>query len=87
MICGDEVINGKPNPEIFLKAASILGVKPEESLVLEDSENGILAAHAAGIPCICVPDMKVPEVQFRKKIIKILESLQDVEEYLEAING
>ena len=39
-ICGDEVRNGKPNPEIFLTACEKLGITPEEALVLEDSEAG-----------------------------------------------
>ena len=48
-ICGDEVRNGKPNPEIFLTACEKLGITPEEALVLEDSEAGITAAHAGNI--------------------------------------
>ena len=40
-ICGDEVTHGKPHPEIFLTACQKLDVKPEEALVLEDSEAGL----------------------------------------------
>lgn len=55
---GECVERSKPAPDIFLKA---LGDTPKcESLVLEDSENGIKAAHAAGIPVICIPDMARP---------------------------
>lgn len=77
-ICGDEVKNGKPNPEVFLKACEKAGVEPEEALVLEDSEAGISAAYAARIPVICVPDMKYPEEEFAGKASKIVNSLTEV---------
>lgn len=51
-ISGDEVNHGKPNPEIFLKAAKKLGVKPDECAVIEDSEFGVRAAKNAGMFCI-----------------------------------
>ena len=40
-MCGDEVRHGKPAPEIFLKAGELLGVAPEECLVVEDAPSGI----------------------------------------------
>lgn len=56
-IIGKQDVNkGKPNPEIFLKASKELKVKPEECLVIEDSEKGIIAAKRAGMICIAVPD-------------------------------
>ena len=82
IICGDEVTNGKPNPEIFLTACEKLGVTPNEALVLEDSEAGITAAHAGNIDVICVPDMKYPDEEFKAKTLKIVESLLDVIEHL-----
>ena len=48
LITGDDVTDGKPHPEIYLKAAEKLGVLPAEMLVLEDSQNGCRAAVAAG---------------------------------------
>ncbi len=51
-IGGDEVKNTKPDPEIFLKAADMLGLKPEECLVIEDSTNGLKAANSAGCKSI-----------------------------------
>lgn len=82
-ICGDEVIKGKPNPEVFLKSCEKLGVKAEEAYVLEDSESGIMAAYSAHIKVICVPDMKYPEPQYASKCYKIVETLNDVIEILE----
>lgn len=77
-ICGDEVTNGKPNPEVFLKSCEKLDVKPAEALVLEDSESGIMAASRADIRVICVPDMKYPEEQYAKLTYKIVDSLADI---------
>jgi HAD superfamily hydrolase (TIGR01509 family) len=51
----DDVTNGKPDPEIYLKAMSKLGVKPAESVVLEDSSNGALSGKRAGAYVIAVP--------------------------------
>lgn len=81
-ICGDEVTNGKPNPEVFLKSCDKLFVNPDEALVLEDSEAGIEAAFRANIPVICIPDMKYPEEQYAQMTTAILDSLDLVKDYL-----
>ncbi|ANF98748.1 phosphatase [Paenibacillus bovis] len=52
MISGEEVAHGKPAPDIFLRAAEILGVAPERCMVIEDSRNGVRAAKSAGMRCI-----------------------------------
>ncbi len=57
---GDMVEHGKPDPEIFLKAAALLNVQPGECLVLEDSPRGILAACRAGMRPVMVPDLVQP---------------------------
>lgn len=51
---GDEVQNGKPNPEIFLKSCAKLEINPEEAIIVEDSLNGIKAGKAAGIKVIAL---------------------------------
>lgn len=51
-ISGDDVINGKPDPDIFIKTAELTGIKPENCLVIEDSANGVGAAVKAGMRCI-----------------------------------
>ena len=55
MVTGRDVTRGKPEPEIYLTAAARLGVQPREMLVLEDSEAGTRAAHAAGAHIISIP--------------------------------
>ncbi len=49
ILSGEDVENGKPAPDVFLKAAEILGVKPSECIVIEDSTNGVKAGVAAGM--------------------------------------
>ena len=51
----DDVTEGKPAPDIFLKAAKLLGVSPSKCLALEDAPAGILAAQRAGMQVIAIP--------------------------------
>ena len=57
---GDAVTRSKPNPDLFLYAASSMDADPANCLVFEDSFNGIRAAHAAGMMSIMVPDLLQP---------------------------
>jgi len=52
VVAAEDIEHSKPNPEIFLKAAMELGVKPNQCLVIEDSKLGIDAAKSAGMKCI-----------------------------------
>ncbi|WP_404954914.1 HAD family hydrolase [Streptococcus gordonii] len=74
----------KPYPDIFLKACSDLNVLPENCLVLEDSEAGIAAAYRAGIPVICIPDLKMPAQSFLNKTEQVFQDLDAVRDYLES---
>ncbi|MEQ8154241.1 MAG: HAD family phosphatase [Clostridiaceae bacterium] len=78
VICGDEVKKGKPDPEIFLKACSKLGVNTENAVVLEDSERGLLAASAGNIKCIVIPDLGKPSEENKGLAYSIEDSLYDV---------
>jgi HAD superfamily hydrolase (TIGR01509 family) len=53
--CQDDIVNGKPDPEIYLRVAGELHTPAQECLVIEDSASGIQAALAAGMRCIAVP--------------------------------
>ncbi|MFH1132974.1 MAG: HAD family hydrolase [Nanoarchaeota archaeon] len=55
IVSGAEVKKGKPHPDIFLEAARPLGLAPADCLVIEDAENGVMAARAAGMKVIAVP--------------------------------
>lgn len=56
LVCAEDYTIGKPAPDCFLKAASLLGVRPEDCLVFEDAALGIEAAHNAGMACLQVGD-------------------------------
>ncbi len=56
----DDITRGKPDPEIYRKAADRFGHRPEKMVVLEDSPNGLRAAKAAGARCVIVPHALVP---------------------------
>ncbi|MDX1389550.1 MAG: HAD family phosphatase [Acidobacteriota bacterium] len=78
IVTGDEVARGKPAPDILLVAAVKLGVEPSRCVVLEDSEPGILAARAAGMAVIAVPDIKPPSREVAEQADAVVESLHDV---------
>ena len=61
-VAGDEVAQGKPHPEPYLTAASLLGVRPERCVVLEDSPSGVASGEAAGCAVVAVPS--VPGVAY-----------------------
>jgi HAD superfamily hydrolase (TIGR01509 family) len=79
---GDEVVHGKPAPDIFLLAAQRLGVKPARCLVLEDSDPGARAAHAAGMAVIIVPDIKPPTNEVVQLAAAVLPDLHAVQAWL-----
>lgn len=61
IICGPMVENGKPAPDIYIKACGELGLRPAECIALEDSPNGILSAYRAGCRPVMVPDLSQPD--------------------------
>ena len=65
VVGGDTVERGKPDPGVYLLAANLLEMKVKECVAFEDSDNGVAAAHAAGIDVILVPDVKVPSERSR----------------------
>ena len=54
-VCAEDYTNGKPHPEPFLRAATLLNLKPEDCLVFEDADAGIASAEAAGMQWVRVP--------------------------------
>jgi HAD superfamily hydrolase (TIGR01509 family) len=74
----NDVSRGKPHPDLFLKVADDLRVPPERCLVLEDSHNGVRAAHAAGCLPIMVPDLLEATDEMREKCVLIANDLHEV---------
>ena len=82
IICGDMVSRSKPAPDIFLKACEELNISPSDSYAIEDSYNGIRAAHAGGLHPIMVPDLLPADEEMQSLAEIVLLSLTSVMEYL-----
>lgn len=80
---GDMITHSKPDPEIFLTCCRKLGSVPEETLVIEDSYNGIRAANRAGMKVFMVPDLLPPTEEMRSLSSKIFDNLSEVQKYME----
>lgn len=77
VVCAGEHMPAKPDPAVYLNALEWLGARPEEAVAIEDSPNGIAAAHAAGIFCIAVPNLITSRLDF-SRADQIATSLLDV---------
>ena len=86
-VCGDETPHGKPHPDPYLAAAVGLQLAPDRCWALEDSENGVRAALAAGCLVIQVPDLVLPGAEMRALGHLIVSSLLDVLARLEEIGS
>lgn len=82
IICGDMVARSKPAPDIFLKACQELGVSPENTYAIEDSYNGIRAAHAGQLRPIMVPDLLEANDEMRGMAECVCDNLNEVIDYL-----
>ncbi|MDD6794155.1 MAG: HAD family phosphatase [Clostridiaceae bacterium] len=77
-VCGNEIENSKPSPDIFLKALEKANVEAKNALVLEDSINGIKAAHNASIDVIFIEDLVTPSEEILDLTYKKMNSLDEV---------
>ena len=68
---------GKPHPQIFISTAKMLGVSPSECIVMEDSFHGVIAALAASMKCVAIPDTKANNLKRFVIADKVLESMED----------
>jgi HAD superfamily hydrolase (TIGR01509 family) len=79
LVSSDEVAHGKPEPDVYLEAARRLAVGPAACLVVEDSLNGVLAARAAGMAVVLVPNTSVPPAAgAREAATVVADRLADV---------
>lgn len=85
VVTGDQIRRSKPDPEIFLTACARLGAAPEASWVVEDSFNGVRAAHAGGFHTLMVPDLLTPDGEMEALADVILPSLFEAKAYLERV--
>ena len=85
VVCGDDVTNSKPDPEIFLKAASLLDIKPEECTVIEDSQAGIRSAYNAKMIPLHVKDLKDADEEITKYSYKNFENLIEIKKFFDSL--
>lgn len=80
-VMGEDVLNGKPDPEGYLKAAAQLGIAPQDCLVFEDAPHGVQAGHNAGMHVIAIVNEQTRDLTFPVKTT-FLPSLRIVQSYL-----
>lgn len=78
VICGDMVEKSKPEPDIYLKACAQLNENPDNCIAIEDSKNGILSAHRAGLQVIMVPDLWQGEAETDSFLLAKCKSLTEI---------
>ncbi|MCC6718653.1 MAG: HAD family phosphatase [Acetobacteraceae bacterium] len=74
----DDVEHSKPRPDLFLRAAAGIGIAPQHCLAVEDSHNGVRAAHAAGMMTVMVPDIVNATAEIRALCVAVVATLHDV---------
>lgn len=86
VVYGDEVEHGKPEPDIFLRAAKAIGISPSEAVVVEDSINGIKAGYAADMRVVHIPDTIAIDDDIRKLTYMVCADLNGFIDVVESIN-
>lgn len=85
VVGGDKVSRGKPHPDIFLLAAEKLKIKPQDCVVFEDSQKGIMAAHTAGMKSILIPDILTPSEEILQLCFRRYATLNEAIHCLDEI--
>ncbi len=76
VVSAEDVVHGKPDPEVFLTAAKRLHLEPKRSVVFEDAHVGIEAAHAAGMDVIAVTTThSLEELRAADLVVRRLDEL------------
>lgn len=83
---GEKVERSKPDPEIFLRAAEMLDLSPEDCVVAEDSYNGVKAGHAAGMKTVMIPDLQPMTDAFAPLLWARIDSLEELPALIEKFN-
>jgi HAD superfamily hydrolase (TIGR01509 family) len=87
IVGGDEVAHGKPAPDIYLKACTLLGTEPSRCIACEDSAYGIQAAFTAGLRAILVPDLLTPTEAMKQHAWRVVSDLHEVAALVREIRG
>ncbi|MBR1764219.1 MAG: HAD family phosphatase [Ruminococcus sp.] len=81
-ICGNMVANGKPAPDIYIRACAQLGLDPRECVALEDSPNGVISAAVAHLNVIMIPDLTQPTRDILPLTYAVCETLDKAGEVI-----
>ncbi|MGN0777658.1 MAG: HAD-IA family hydrolase, partial [Aristaeellaceae bacterium] len=87
IITGDMIAHGKPAPDIYLRGAELLSLRPEECLGVEDSYSGVRAVRAAGMHCVMIPDILPWCSEVASMTDDVLTSLAELEPLLDKLNA
>lgn len=87
IVTGDMVEHGKPAPDIFIKAGQMIGAVPEQTIVAEDSNNGLRGAYAAKMKPVFVFDIQKPAEDIREHLYAECNSLFDIIELVKRENN
>ena len=82
IVGGESIVNGKPNPDIYIYACEKVGVSPCEAIGFEDSYNGVRALYAAGVKAFMIPDMLPPTDEMKEKAYAICDTLLEALEII-----
>ena len=85
IMSGEKVEKGKPDPQIYLRAAELLQLEAKECVVLEDSLYGIESAHRAGMTPIMVPDLIRPTEEAKNMAFCVVEDLQEAKNVIKML--
>jgi beta-phosphoglucomutase-like phosphatase (HAD superfamily) len=75
IVCGDMVARKKPAPDVYEEALRILRLRPDETIAIEDSWNGVQAAHTAGIAVVATPSLYSADDDFSDAAAVVTDSL------------
>lgn len=84
-VCAEGTIRAKPHPDIYLACANELGVKPDKCYAVEDSWFGVLAAQAAGMKVLAVPETEEEEKKFLEITPYVFRSMKEANENFKKI--
>ena len=88
VVCGDEIKNGKPSPDIYLTClAKFSGINKEEALIFEDGQSGALAALASGMKLVLVPDLAMLNDEVKTKAFKVFNCINEIIPIIDSINN
>ena len=86
IVTGDQIVNGKPSPDIFLKGLELSGFSKDEALIIEDNNVGVEAGLNSGIEVIMIPDLVLPQGRTLTQRVKVYKNLNEVIQFIDCVN-